>query len=638
MCGIAGVLLERPSAGAAAAAVEKMVSRLAHRGPDGSGTAVWDVHAAGDGAVALGHARLAVIDLSPRAAQPMRDARGSSAVSFNGEIYNFADLRRALEARGHTFRSESDTEVILEGYDEWGDGVVERLDGMFAFALWDGRRRRLLVARDRLGIKPLYFVERPGSFLVASELRALVASGLVNAALDDEALDQYLAYQTTATPRTLLRDVSYLEPGTVLAKTAGAPSTRRTYWSLLRDIDPEAPGATSASARRRVGELLEASARRHLVSDVPIGVFLSSGIDSTVLALEIARTGAAPRTFTVSFPGLPWDEGPDARRIAHAIGAEHTEIPLAESDLLRGLPDVLASVDHPSGDGVNTYVVSRAVRAAGFKVAWSGLGGDELFGGYPSFRRLAHARAWAGAWRHAPPAVRAATAAAVRGLGRSSVGREKAAAVLETDGSLPQIFPVLRQLFSRGQRRQLLGPDAPARQDPYVRLLQNAAGDAEQLGFQARIAFAEARTYMHDVLLRDSDQMSMRHGLEVRVPLLDHALVEYVMGLPDAARDAAAGPKALLAHRLAHVLPADLAGRPKKGFVLPFDAWMRSALRPYCEAHLFGGALMRRAGLHGPAIERLWTRFLDGRPDVTWTRPWTLVALAAWVDAAGASR
>ena len=638
MCGIAGALFDRAQTVTAEEVVRRMVGALGHRGPDGSGLARLAVNHGEQGCdAAIGHTRLAILDLSERGAQPMRDESARVAVTYNGEIYNFADLRADLERRGRRFRSDSDTEVILEGYLEWGNEIVNRLRGMFAFALWDAGLGRFLLARDRIGVKPLYFVERPGQFLFASEVRALLASGLVSPAIDETALDQYLAYQTTATPGTLVRDVRMLEPGRLLVKSAGASATSRVYWDLAASMDRSAASAGADDAARRVSSLLDESVRLHLVSDVPVGVFLSGGVDSSAMALFVRRAGVTPRTFTVSFPGTTSDEGAFARRVAEAVGAEHTELPLGEAEIVEMLPDAVASLDHPSGDAVNTYIVSRAVRSAGIKVAISGLGGDELFGGYPSFSRLSNARTWARAWRRAPSGVRLAAAAAVRALAKPSITSEKSAAVLETDGSLAQAFPVLRQLFSTGQRRELLGPIDPS-PDPYVALLETAFVDAEALPFSSRVSYAEARTYMHDVLLRDTDQMSMRHGLEVRVPLLDHELVQYVMGASDEAKAQGGGSKPLLRRQIEAELPAECLDRPKQGFVLPFAAWMRGALRPYCEDRLLGGALTRRAGLDGPAVARLWQAFVAGRPTVSWSRLWTLVALGAWVDQHGATR
>jgi asparagine synthase (glutamine-hydrolysing) len=640
MCGIAGALFDSPQDVSTDEVVARMIRVLGHRGPDGVGLERWRSE---DGCfdAAVGHTRLAILDLSERGSQPMRDAdEGLVTLAYNGEIYNFAEIRAELQRRGRRFRSSSDTEVILEGYREWGDDIVTRLRGMFAFALWDADRGRFLIARDRLGIKPLYYVERHGLFLFASEVRALLASGLVPPTLDAIGIDQYLAYQTTATPRTLVRDVRMLEPGRLLSKSAGLPAVSRVYWDFIGSTDPAGRGATTEAARERVGALLEESVRLHLVSDVPVGVFLSGGIDSSALALFVRKAGVTPRTFTVTFPGTPADESGYARSVAQAVGADHTEIPLGESDLLRMLPQAVVSFDHPSGDGVNTYVVSQAVRAAGIKVALSGLGGDEMFGGYPSFGRLSQARRWSRAWGRAPATVRKAAAAAVRGLAPSTIASEKAAAVIETDASLPQAFPVLRQVFSRAQRRRLLGETGrgAARHDPYVTLLEMALSDAESLPFASRVSYAEARTYMHDVLLRDTDQMSMRHGLEVRVPLLDHELVQYVMAVPDEAKMAGGAPKALLSCQIQAELPPECLRRPKQGFVFPFATWMRGPLRPYCEERLLSSTLVNRVGLDGAAIAELWQSFVEGRPAVSWSRLWTLVALSAWADETGAAR
>jgi asparagine synthase (glutamine-hydrolysing) len=643
MCGIAGALFDSIQSTTADHVVGRMVRVLGHRGPDGSGLVrLRQDDGSANVDVAVGHTRLAILDLSERGAQPMRDEADCVTITYNGEIYNFVELRCELERRGRRFRSHSDTEVILEGYREWGDDVVSHLRGMFAFALWDADRGRFLIARDRLGIKPLYYVERHGQFLFASEVRALLASGLVSPTIDSAALDQYLAYQTTATPRTLVRDVRMLEPGHLLTKSAGRPGVSRVYWDFIGSTDRSARTATADAATDRVSQLLEEAVRLHLVSDVPVGVFLSGGIDSSALALFVRRAGVTPRTFTVSFPGSSADEGAFARKIAETIDADHTEIQLGESELLQMLPDAVASFDHPSGDAVNTYVVSKAVRSAGIKVALSGLGGDELFGGYASFGRLSNARTWARAWHRTPPGVRQAAAAAMRALAPSSIASEKTAAVLETDGSLPQAFPVLRQLFSKAQRRRLLGETGGrgrvAGRDPYVALLETALTNAGTLPFASRVSYAEARTYMHDVLLRDTDQMSMRHGLEVRVPLLDHELVQYVMGVSDEAKQAGGGPKPLLLRQIQADLPPECLRRPKQGFVLPFAAWMRGALRPYCEERLLGGALVDRAGLDGGTVAALWQSFVDGRPTVSWSRLWTLVALSAWSEHNGAAR
>jgi len=643
MCGIAGALFWDDSRQAASSVeiVRAMTDALRHRGPDGEGV-VRCVPPAGSGrgpVATLGHRRLAIIDLSDRAAQPMASPRVPVWISFNGEIYNFQALRRELEARGRTFHSDSDTEVLLQGYEQWGADVLPRLEGMFAVAIWDARRAELLIARDRLGIKPVYVYESPQGVVFASEVRALLASGLVARRLDLVALEQFLAYQSVPPPRTLVDGVRMLAPGHHLTIGASRRAAERRYWDLLDAAAPDARRATLAESRVRVGELLAEATRAHLVSDVPVGVFLSGGIDSSALVALMQRSGVVPHSFGIAFPGTSYDESHYARVVARAYGAAHTEIPLTEAELCGQLPDAIGSVDHPSGDGINTYVVSRAVRAAGVKVALSGLGGDEFFGGYPSFRRLGRFAAYARAWRRSPRPVRAVAAAAVRTLGGASVSSVKTAALLESDGSLPQTFPVMRQLFSIAERGALVGADLVAAStragDPYVTLLERAVAGHPDAGLMSLVSYAEARTYMHDVLLRDTDQMSMRHGLEVRVPLLDHRLVEYVMGLPDAVKTSGDRPKRLLLESLGTTLPDECVNRPKRGFVLPFDVWMRGDLRPFCEHHLGPDGLARRAPFHAAALDRLWQSFLANDGRTSWSRPWTLAALNAWLEQSG---
>lgn len=611
-----------------------------HRGPDGRGVVSCQQPGADSrsgSAVVLGHARLAIIDLSERGAQPMRAAHTPTWITFNGEIYNFRQVRAELQGRGRRFASDTDTEVILQGYEEWGEAVLDRLQGMFAFALWDARRDRLILARDRMGIKPLYVYSRDGLVLFASEVRAILASGLVPRRLDQIGLEQYLAYQTVPPPRTLVEDVTLMLPGHT-ATIAGDDGriTHRRYWDLLTDASVEAAGATPAQARSAVGELLERSAALHLVSDVPVGIFLSGGIDSSAIVALTRRAGITPRTFSVALPGAAQDESSFARQVARHFGAEHTEIAISEAESRAALPAALACVDHPSGDGINTFLVSRAVRAAGYKVALSGLGGDELFGGYPSFTRLRRFAAYADTWRRSPAPVRAAAAAAVRTLGGSSIASSKMAAVLETDGTVPQTFPLMRQMFSADMRRALIGDalvDRSAeRGDPYVTLLRDRFKAHPDAALMTLVSYAEARTYMHDVLLRDTDQMSMAHGLEARVPLLDHRLAEYVMGLPDRAKAPAGMPKRLLIESLGEPLPAPAVKRPKQGFVLPFDRWMKGELRGFCEQQLGPAGLSGRCAVSESAVRSLWNAFLEGDRRTTWSRPWTLVALNAWLE------
>jgi len=641
MCGIAGGIfwgggIDRP---AAERAVAMMVGALAHRGPDGEGqcTVAAD-DTGGDGPlVVFGHRRLAILDVTSAGAQPMGTGAGRPWITYNGETYNFVALKRELEADGARFHTGTDTEVLLRAYDAWGLAALHRLRGMFAFALWDPRARRLLLARDRLGIKPLYYYAADGLVLFASEVRALLATGIVPRRLDPTAVWQYLGSQSVPAPRTLVRDVHALEPATWLAIDRAGGHTRGEYWSMF---GAPSPGCDSpAAARHRVGALLHDAIEMHMVSDVPVGAFLSGGIDSSAVVALMKEGGHRPRTFSIGFDEPAFDETVHAEQVARTFGTDHTHIQFTEKDLIAQLPAALSAMDQPSGDGVNTFIISRAVRAQGITVALSGLGGDEIFGGYPSFSRLERVADVGRLWGRWPGPVRAAAASAVRAVSGSSIAADKTAAVIETDGSLSSMFPLMRRVLSTEQRRGLVSEEllerVTDREDPYVDLLARAYARAPDAGLFARVSFAEARTYMHDVLLRDTDQMSMAHGLEVRVPLLDHQLVEYVIGLPDDQKRGNRTPKRLLVESLDGLLPDSIVHRPKQGFTLPFDPWMRGQLRPFCEAHLGADSVIGKGIVRIGQAERLWKSFLAGGRDVSWSRIWVLVVLDAWLDRHG---
>jgi asparagine synthase (glutamine-hydrolysing) len=631
MCGVAGFVQwdgRSVAAGEARGVVECMTTALAHRGPDGAGV-VQAPSVTGGPLAVLGHRRLAIIDLSERGAQPMVSPRRRVALSYNGEIYNYRALRQELERSGRTFESDSDTEVLLQGYEVWGPAVVDHLRGMFAFAIWDGDEERLVVARDHFGIKPLYVYERPERILVASEVRALLASGLVPRHLDTGTVDAFLEYQTVPSPRTLVAGVRMLPAGHVGIAKPGRPIETRRYWDLLANRETSAASLPAGEARAELGRRLRESVALHLTSDVPVGAFLSGGIDSSAIVALVREAGIVPRTFTVSFPGTSFDEGPTARAIAQSLGAEHTEIPIALARVPEQIAAAVAALDHPSGDAVNSFLVSHAVRAAGLTVALSGVGGDELFGGYPYFRHLARLARAAGTWGRSPRAVKRLVGRTVALAGRGSPTARKAAALLETDGSVVDGARILRQMFSPAERRDLLGETASSSEvDDELNSLRQAE-QIDGLDLMSLVSYVDATTYMHDVLLRDTDQMSMHSALEVRVPLLDHRVAEFVMGLSDAQKGHGDVPKRALVESVPPLPPVAL-GR-KRGFVLPFADWMRGELRGFCEAHLGPQGLAGRGILRAPAVLRLWTDFLDGDPRTTWSRPWTLVALDAWI-------
>ena len=633
MCGIAGVMwFDSELAGRAVAAAERMQGALGHRGPDGGG--LWASRLDARSGVALAHTRLAIIDLSDGASQPMR--RGRHVVTYNGEIYNFRELQAELGDRGQQFSTASDTEVLLGAWARWGPESLTRLRGMFAFGLWDEEAGRLVLARDRFGIKPLYVASAKGTILFASEIRGLIASGLVAPRLNGPELAHYLGFQTAATPETLVAGIRMVPPGSVMTVGTGGQAVVNEYWHLLDATrDPSADDRTHA--RARVRDLVQDAARAHLVSDVPVGVFLSGGIDSSALLSAATSSGRTTRTFSVTFANRIYDEARFAALAAATFGADHTELRLTEGELLDSLPEFLASVDHPSGDGVNAFVVSRLVRALGLKAAWSGLGGDELFGGYPSFRRLARAVPMFSRLGQLPKPVRDATAALVRRGAPASVVAGKLSDAVGSDGTIASLWPVTRQLFGPSDRAVLLkdSDGEGGRAAAYAGMLSEAAARFPEASIGALVSYAESRAYMHDVLLRDTDQMSMAHGLEVRVPLLDHRLAEYLLSLSDDVRMPGSRPKALLVDSLERPLPLALVDRPKRGFTLPLDTWMREGLRAVVEGHLGDHGLEGRGVFRAGEVARLWKLFLDGHPTVTWSRVWILVALDAWMERLG---
>jgi asparagine synthase (glutamine-hydrolysing) len=606
-----------------------MLNALAHRGPDDQGTVVLDGEAA---TVGLAHRRLSILDLTAAAHQPMCDERTGNHLVFNGEIYNFRGLRPRIS---DVWRSQSDAEVVLQGYGKWGRDVLEHLRGMFAFALWDAQKGGMLLCRDRLGIKPLYYYSDDGVFLFASELRALLASGRVRPVLDPSGLWNYLSYQTVPAPRTLVERVRMLMPGTWLWVGRDGAIEDGRFWDPLDNSSSEARACSRSESRLRVRELLRESVELHLVSDVPVGAFLSGGIDSSSVVTLMREVGAVPRTFSVVFSENAYSEGRFARQIAKSVGSDHVEIPLRDGELLDQLPGALAAMDQPTGDGINTYVISQAVRSAGIKVVQSGLGGDELFAGYPSFARLRSWVRYLRLWGNAPARVRQGVAGLIERLGGSSVASWKVAAALRADGSLAGLFPPIRQMLSLSQKKALLHPTllerVQAEADPYTSRLAQAFSRNPGAGLISRISYAETSTYMHDVLLRDTDQMSMCHALEVRVPLLDHRLVEFVMGLPDECKAPRGTPKRLLVESVGS-LPQEIVQRPKKGFALPFEVWMRGALRGFCEDKLHRERIESQGIFRPERVSELWQSFLNGGKDVSWSRLWILIALVEWLE------
>jgi asparagine synthase (glutamine-hydrolysing) len=622
MCAITGLYAFAPSAPAPrpedCAAIR---DAMACRGPDGEG-----LYRDPGGRLVLGHRRLSIIDLSDSAAQPMSSADGGTWIVFNGEIYNHGELREAAERQGRRFRTRSDTEVLLDLYAQEGASMVGRLRGMFAFAVWDRLARALTLARDPHGVKPLYYASDGGTFRFASSVRALAGNGGVSRAVDPEGLLGFLAWGSVPEPRTLFRGVQALPAGCTLRVEEGRAGPPRRYWSVADVYAPAPERIAPGEVDRRVERAVAESVRLHLVSDVPVGAFLSGGVDSGALVGLAAAVQREPiRTVTLAFEefrGRADDESPDAEAVARLYGTSHTTVTASRTDAVSGLDDFLRAMDQPSVDGLNVYWASWAVRQAGLKVALSGLGGDELFGGYPSFRSYPLLR------RAAPLARVPGAGFLISGLARAVAPRrrEKARALDRALARPESSYHLVRGLFTPGEIRRLLAPELweAGGGEAAIELPVTEALFPFPAGTWAEVATAEQSLYMRNQLLRDADWASMAHSLEVRVPLVSAPLTEEIGPMLAAWRGRLG--KAPLARAPRPPLPERILRRPKTGFTLPLQRWIGdgwSAERP----PELPRWLLARDGTR--AVAGLFEGVAGGR--VHWSRAWAWVVLETLV-------
>jgi asparagine synthase (glutamine-hydrolysing) len=640
MCGIVGILARGSAVDPEV--LERATRSLAHRGPDDEGTIIVRESSAELVQVGLGNRRLAILDLSPLGHQPMQDPETRNWIVHNGELYNFRDVRAKLEREGVEFHSQSDTEVVLKAYACWGERCVGEFRGMFAFAIWDAQRKRLFVARDPMGIKPLYYFQSERHFLFASELRTLLGTGLVPRKMDAAGLESYLAFGSVYEPLTLVEGVRMLRPGSFLIWEHGKVKETQ-YWDLGEAGDAaasssrEPDSASRTQLEERVHAAIDESVRMQLVSDVPVGVFLSGGIDSSALVGILRRSGVQASTFSIVFREAEFSEAEHSRVVAECFKTDHHEISVSQDDVFGAIPSAFGAMDQPTMDGVNTYFVSQQARAAGVKVALSGLGGDELFAGYANFRSVPRMEYFSQWWTHVPAGMRGAAAGIFTSLRAENDQNRKLAALVRENGRIVHPYFLARMLFTPEQRARLLqkggeddlaaspnGSATGANAELRSRLAHTSRMDPVN-----RVSYLEARCYMLNTLLRDSDFMSMAHGLEVRVPLIDHRLAEETLAVPGAWKLSSDTPKPLLVGALRGALPDSIVHRPKRGFTLPFERWVREGLRTEVEAsigRIEGGALGGR--IRGAEARRVWSDFLRGA--TSWTRPWSLFVLERW--------
>jgi asparagine synthase (glutamine-hydrolysing) len=622
MCGIAGIA-SRKIENCLASSTERMVGALAHRGPDSHG--LQDL-----GPCVLGNTRLAIVDLSERGRQPMCNEDATVWITYNGECYNAEEFRQRLVSLGHRLKSNTDTEVILHLYEEFGDQCVEKLRGMFAFAIWDSRAKKLLLARDRLGIKPLYYALTPKCIIFASEIKALLESELVPRKLNGAGLSTYLELGHIPPPWTAIRGVTPLEPGHIGFWQDGNWQSK-SYWKLpvsSNGFSHEAPAKIAENLR----EILMQSSRSQLMSDVPIALFLSGGVDSAVIGALMRSVGAEQLTaLTIGFEEESFDESQSSRRTADLLGIPHRVIRMPASRMVESLDHALWAMDQPTMDGLNAYWISRAAAEAGFKVALSGQGGDELFGGYDSiawFNRFSRIASWL---RPFP-----------QGVGRGLFDHRalpfrwrKLSYLVGADDPFVQAQLAVRLMFLEKDVHELLNPALAPANSPFEAkiFLSELAQSTKGRDLKERIAFLDFPAHLEARLLRDGDAMSMAHSLEVRPVLLDHAVVDYVFSLPPAIR---LQNKKLLLDATRACMPvglfAELAGRPKRTFTFPFARWLGGELRPVIEETFRPERLAATGVLDAKGVAKLWRRFIKEPGAVGWSRLWCVFVLARWCE------
>jgi len=644
MCGLAGLMrLDGRVTVEDVGAVLRMLDAQDHRGPDDWGLLLPDAAARSrelgpflgrldpahvmtypversSATTVLGVRRLAILDRSPRGRMPMGSANRRGWLAYNGETYNYRELRAEL-GPAESFSSGSDTEVLLRAFDTWGEAALARLRGMFGLAYFQaGPTPTLLLARDRFGIKPLYWHEDRRRVLFASEVTAIVRGGLVPDEASGEALARFLEWGSVPSPLTTVKDVRALPPGHILKISSRGARVER-YWDLDGAVEAARRAAPRAAADAVVAtrERLEESVRLHLVSDVPLGVFLSGGIDSSALAALAAEGRPQPlTTLSVAFEERALSEAAYARRMAARVGADHHEVLLRAPDVFADLGAFFAAMDQPTVDGLNTWCIARAAREAGLTVVLSGLGGDEVFWGYDHLRRTAALGLARAVMAALPAAVRRGVTrlGPMAGALLARPGLDRLAA-LEAP-TPPGVYHLVRGLFPRATVRDLLGAsegDLEAAAPALTGDARPGAGDLREA--LTRLEFSH---YLGDQLLRDTDVMGMAHSIEARVPYLDHRLVETVLGLPAALKLDRARPKPLLLDALGDRLPREIWDRPKMGFTFPMAAWMRERA-PELERLCLEDKRLQRS-----AVEAVWSAFAAGRSH--WSRPWALLVLA----------
>ncbi len=615
MCGIAGYV-RFDSLPADQAVIKKMTDALAHRGPNAEGFFVKN-------SIALGHRRLSIIDLSETANQPFVDASGNLRVAFNGELYNFREVKATFP--GHSFRTNSDTEVLVEAYARNGIDCIKQFKGMFAFAIWDEAEKELCIARDRMGVKPLYYYQGTDFFLFASEIRGIIASGLIKPKLNLEALKDYFSFQSVSSPLSIIEGIQQLEAGHYI-RIKDNQVEIKSYWDIASGR--KAYDFTSREqVTQKIKMLLLQSVEGRMISDVPFGAFLSGGIDSSAVVGLMAAVSTNPvNTFNVSFAEKSFDESVFAELVAKKFNTRHQRIVLQPTVMLDELENAFNAMDTPSGDGINTYVVSKAVKQTGLTVALSGIGGDELFAGYPFFKKFTQLNKFGLLWNNTR-LMRKLVAKAADLTTPGSSGKMQQ--LLNTGSTkIEDVYPVFRKILTAKQLKGITNL-SNGRVTELEKKFFTLASKMHQFPLLSQVSIAELIGYTQQTLLKDTDQMSMAVSLEVREPFFDHELVEYVLNIPDSIKYPTY-PKQLLVEALGNMLPSEIVHRKKQGFTFPWTLWMKNELRSFCDTRI--NALSERDFINPAAIKHLCKSFLINYKNVRWMEIWLLVVLEYWLS------
>lgn len=631
MCGICGVLTWQRG-GVDPSDIVRMRDTMVHRGPDADGLYVSPDHTVG-----LGFRRLAIIDLSPAGNQPMTNEDGSVWIVFNGEIYNHRHLRHQLEAKGHLYRSHSDTETLLHLYEERGLDFVHGLEGMFAIGLWDSKRRRLVLIRDRLGVKPLYYAELNGQVLFASEIKALLAHPAVHADLDETALYHYLTFATTPAPMTLFKGIQKLEPGTLVTWEDGH-KTCTQYWEPIVPHDLSASDETLA--RDRIRELLSESVEKRMMSDVPFGVFLSGGVDSSTNVALMSRYSDQPvRTFTVAFKrNEAYNELEYARQIAREFKTDHHEIHIDQDDLMDYLPKLIFHQDEPIADPVCVplYYVSKLARDNDTIVVQVGEGSDELFCGYRHY--MAVLELYNKAWRYvaATPRLFRRIGYAVGSAGLQMMGRGKFNDFFRRAAEGEELFWGGANAFFELEKRALLSPEFRQRHSgltswDVVRGLYQRLDSVKQADYLERMIYLELKLRLAELLLMRVDKITMSTSVEARVPFLDHKLVEFAMSVPTSLKTKGGTSKYILKKAVEGIIPHNIIYRRKQGFGVPINEWFWEAFGDFAEERMLGTRLHERGIFNVEFIRERLAAQRSGKGNYSF-QLWNLFNLALWYD------